>query len=282
VDSGPTGSGSASGKALGIEEMRATSGALWDQIVRLEPLAEGLISEDTPSGDFAQRFVDRLNVAVAAGAVGTKSIAAYRFGLDLPAQRPSPGEVTRAVSSWHKTAAETGKVRAGDPVVLSHLIWSALDVGLPLQLHIGYGDPDLDLVRGNPLLLTQLIRNAEALGTPIMLLHCWPFHREAGYLAQMFPHIYFDVGLAINYLGVQSVQLIREAFEVGPFTKQLFSSDAWGPAELHYLGARLWRRAMTKVLAGWVEEGDWGLADAVRAAAMIGRGNAQRVYRLHD
>jgi hypothetical protein len=34
------------------------------------------------------------------------------------------------------------------------------------------------------------------------------------------------------------------------------------------------------VLGGWVESGDWSLADAVRVAGLIGAQNARRVYRL--
>ena len=37
---------------------------------------------------------------------------------------------------------------------------------------------------------------------------------------------------------------------------------------------------MARVLARWVREGDWALPDAVRVVQMIGRGNAERVYRL--
>jgi hypothetical protein len=34
------------------------------------------------------------------------------------------------------------------------------------------------------------------------------------------------------------------------------------------------------VLGGWVESGDWALADAIRVAEMIGAQNARLVYRL--
>jgi predicted TIM-barrel fold metal-dependent hydrolase len=132
----------------------------------------------------------------------------------------------------------------------------------------------------NPLLLTPLFRASEAIGTPIVLLHCWPFHREAGYLAQMFPHAYFDVGEALNYVGAQARQVVAESLEVAPFGKQLYSSDGWGPAELHYLGARLWRRAVTAVTAAWVEDGDWSAADARRVVQLIGAENARRIYPL--
>ena len=76
--------------------------------------------------------------------------------------------------------------------------------------------------------------------------------------------------------------LVGESLEVARFGKALFSSDAWGPPELHYLGAVLWRRAMTEVLGEWVASGDWSQADAVRVAELVGAGNARRVYRLEE
>jgi len=43
-----------------------------------------------------------------------------------------------------------------------------------------------------------------------------------------------------------------------------------GPAELHYLGTLLRRRATADVLGGWAESGDWSAADAIRVAEMTG------------
>jgi predicted TIM-barrel fold metal-dependent hydrolase len=124
------------------------------------------------------------------------------------------------------------------------------------------------------------LRLIENTGVDILLLHCYPYHRQAGYLAQVFGHVYFDVGLAINYTGARSQAVIAESLELAPFGKILFSSDAWGPAELHYLGAELWRKGTANLLARWVDDGEWSLEDAIRVARMIGRDNAIRVYRL--
>jgi predicted TIM-barrel fold metal-dependent hydrolase len=124
-----------------------------------------------------------------------------------------------------------------------------------------------------------LLRGAAA-GVPVMLLHCYPYHREAGYLAQAFDNVYCDVGLALNYVGARATAVLAESLELPPFAKVLYSSDGWGPAELHYLGAFLWRRAVHDVLGGWVASGDWSLADGARIATMMGSGNARRVYGL--
>ena len=67
---------------------------------------------------------------------------------------------------------------------------------------------------------------------------------------------------------------------MAPFRKILYSSDGFGPAELHFLGAYLWRRGMLRVLEGFVDADDWSEPDAIRVVDLIAHGTARRVYRL--
>lgn len=272
--------GYAQDQVLDVAGMAVCTGAECREVVRLEALAEEVVRSGTGAGAFATAFHDLLRERIAAGAVATKSILAYRHGFDLDLSRPGGRAVTDAASRWLSAVEATGRVRLSDPTILAFAVWAGVDAGLPLQLHTGLGDTDLDLGRANPMLLTGFLRETEKTGIRVLLLHCYPFHREAGYLAQVFPHVFFDVGLALHYVGAQSARIVAESLELAPFTKQLFSSDGWGPAELHHLGARLWRRAMASVLATWVDGGDWSLAGALRVASLIGAENAERVYAL--
>ena len=265
---------------LDLPGMREAAGARADEIIRLESAAEqAVLDGDGSAAGFAARFSAALS-RQAAAAVGLKSIVGYRFGLDFDPERPAAAAVTAAAGGWLRQIEATGRVRVEDPVLLRHLLWTGLELGLPLQLHTGFGDPDADLRRCDPLLLRGFLQRTEPAGVPIMLLHCYPYHRGAGYLAQAYPHVYLDVGLAINYAGARAAAVVAESLELAPFGKLLFSSDAWGPPELHYLGALLWRRATARVLGGWVADGEWSRADALRVAEMVGAGNARRVYRL--
>jgi hypothetical protein len=103
-----------------------------------------------------------------------------------------------------------------------------------------------------------------------MLLHNYPYHREAGYLAQVFPHVYVDAGLATHNLGARAPALLAEALELTPFGKFLYSSDAFGLPELYYLGATLFRSACPRSCdgagAGPLHRTDCGAAgpDALR------------------
>lgn len=267
--------GYAADRVLDVDGMAAASGASCHPIVRLESLAEELARDGVAGRDYADEFGARLQRATRR-AVGVKSILAYRAGFDIDLSPPEPRAVAEAAARW----VDGGGARLVDPVLLRHGLHAAVRLGLPLQIHTGLGDRDLDLHRSNPIHLLDLLRMPGVAEVPVLLLHCYPYHREAGYLAQAFPNVHFDVGLAVNHLGVRGVQLVAESFELAPFAKQLYSSDAWGPPELHHLGAVLWRQAVTTVFGRWVDHGDWSAADARRVAGMVGRDNARRVYRL--
>ena len=251
------------------DRLTELTGAPCSEVVRLEALLEVVAAED----DSVRTFRSRLDT-LAATAVGAKTIAAYRCGLDIDWTRPDDAIVTEHL--W-ELAAEPGPPRVESPVLVSFGVWEALDRGLPLQVHTGLGDHDLDLHRADPLHLLPLLR---ATDVPVLLLHCYPFHRQAGYLAQAFAHVSFDVGLAVAQLGARSVELLGEALELAPFTKQLYSSDGYGLPELHLLGSVLWRRAMGLQLGSWVRRGDWSAEDALRLVDMVASRNARRVYGL--
>src|ERR1017187_2642567 len=267
------------GGAAGVP---VASGGRAHPIVRLESLAEQLATSGVSGRDYAEGFRARL-AAAAKDAAGVKTIIAYRSGFDIDLSRPDEVAVRDAATRWidaTQPAGGGGPARLDDQVLLRFGLHAAVDLGLPIQVHTGLGDRDLDLHKVNPLLLLDFLRIPEVAEVPVVLLHCYPYHREAGYLAQAFHNVYFDVGLSVNFLGARSLALVAESFELAPFAKQLYSSDAWGPPELHYLGAVLWRRAMATTLGGWVDAGDWSAADAARVAAMVAGGTARRVYGL--
>ncbi|MDJ1371566.1 amidohydrolase family protein [Gulosibacter molinativorax] len=266
-------------RILGPEQMAEMAKAHQCEIVRLERLAEDVFERLRDTGtatsteavaEIACELDARLETAV-----GVKTIAAYRIGFDFEDARPERREVEAAAA---RLLAATGSIRLDDSVMIRHLIWLAIDRACVIQVHVGYGDDDVDLHRCNPLLLTRLLRASIDSGARFTLLHCYPFHREAGYLADVFPHVYFDVGLGINYTGSRSEEIIAESLELAPFGKILFSSDAWGAAELYYLGAMLFRRGLTAALTRFAKLDRWPVEQCERVARMIGYDNAARLY----
>jgi predicted TIM-barrel fold metal-dependent hydrolase len=100
------------------------------------------------------------------------------------------------------------------------------------------------------------------------------------HLAHVFPHVYVDVGLTLSYVGTRAGAVLAETLELAPFAKLLFSTDAYGLAELYVVGAALFREHLQRLLAGWVARDACSQADAERVAAMIAAHNAQTIYRL--
>ncbi|MFE7296803.1 amidohydrolase family protein [Streptomyces sp. NPDC057579] len=272
-----------SGDLTGPAETAGAGGGTGHEVVRLEALAERTAAGHRGAGtaNAAEEFAGDLARAVRAAAdtaVAFKSVAAYRHGLALAPAPPGPDAVRTAARDW----LGAGAPRLTDPVLLRHLVWLAVATGRPLQLHTGFGDPDLRLDHADPTLLTDLVRATADTGTDLVLLHCYPYHRQAAYLAGVFPHVYADVGLTLTHVGPRAAAVLAEFLELAPFGKLLFSTDAYGLPELYAVGSALFRSALGEVLGGWTASGAWSAADARRVAAMIAAGTARRVYGLPD
>jgi uncharacterized protein len=280
-------------------ETAGFAGAAAFEVVRLEQVAESLVRSGARAAAFPDAYRSALRERVntpsfGARVVGVKSIAAYRVGLALDGRRPSDSEVVVAVARWLARAHPSGRKhgsgtehagdgtppRLADEVLHRFFIWCGADLGLPIQFHVGYGDRDLDLHLCNPLLLTDLLRALEPTRVPVMLLHNYPYHREAGYLAQVFPFVHVDLGLATHNVGARATALLGEALELVPLRKFLFSSDAFGLPELYYLATVLFRRALSAFLSDRLADDDLTYADAERITRLIGAENARRAYRL--
>ncbi|MFF9087759.1 amidohydrolase family protein [Streptomyces sp. NPDC014991] len=255
-------------------ELAAAAGATACEVVRLEQLAESVAARGVEAGEYPAVLRATAEEAVRRpGVVAVKSIAAYRTGFALDPERPADAEVTRAARRWL-----VGGGRLTDPVLVRHLLWAAVDLGLPLQLHTGFGDADVRLHRADPALLADWL-HLTAGTIPVLLLHCWPYQRQAAWLAAVFEQVYLDVGLALHHTGPARCRaVLEEALEITPFRKLLYSSDAYGVAEFHHLGALCFRQGLAGLLQDRVDADELSLADALRIADWTGRDNARRLY----
>ncbi|NUP42961.1 MAG: amidohydrolase family protein [Streptomyces sp.] len=257
-------------------ELAGAAGGTAYEVVRLEGVAEAVAARGVEPDDYGDAFqAAALDAVQRSGVVAVKSVAAYRTGFDLDPARPSEAEVTEAARHW---SARGG--RLDDPVLVRHLLWTAVDLGLPLQLHTGFGDNDIRLHRVDPSHLTDWLHLTT--GTiPVLLLHCWPYQRQAAYLAAVFEHVYLDVGLTLHHVGpARARAVLEEALEITPFRKLLYSSDAYGVAEFYCLGALAFRRGLAGLMQDRVDADELSLPDALRFAEWAGAHNARRVYGL--
>jgi predicted TIM-barrel fold metal-dependent hydrolase len=94
------------------------------------------------------------------------------------------------------------------------------------------------------------------------------------------PQVYVDAGLATHNLGGRAPALLAEALELAPYGKFLYSSDAFGLPELFYLGAMLFRTALSGFLSAGLAEGLYSERTVVRLTRMLCADNAKRAYQL--
>ncbi|MCF6473464.1 amidohydrolase [Nonomuraea sp. MG754425] len=282
-------------EVLTAAEMGRHGGAAADELVRIERIERDVAATAELAVDYLDTLGDEL-AARAARAVGLKTVIGALCGLDFDPARPARGAV---IAAANRRLADP-KEPLTDHVLLRHLLWSAVDIarerGLPVQFHSGFGGgyaggsraghgwehggAAFEPHRADPARLSAFAGALQPLGVPVILLHCYPFHRQAAHLAGVFPHVYVDVGLALPYGAGAAARAMDELLELAPFHKQVFSSGCRGLAETGYLGALSYRRALAGALGARIAAGEWSASDAARVAHMIGSGNARRIYRL--
>ncbi len=267
----------------GVPAMAEMAARPAKEIVRIEAVAEEVARSGVAARDFAGAFADLL-AERAKTAVGLKTIVAYRCTFKIDQTAPSRSEVDQAADAWFRQNAANSKVRLNDPTVVRHGLWLGAELcrthRFPMQVHVGFGDPDVYMHACDPTHFTDFIADMEKWEVPITLLHNYPFQREAAWLSEVFQNVYYDVGVILNYAAPMSTDILGEAMEMGKFSKLLYSSDAFGLSELYYLGAMLFRRAMRKVLDRWLAEDCCSLADAEEIIKLVAQDNARRIYPL--
>jgi hypothetical protein len=234
----------AADESLSTAEMGRLADCPARPLLRLESL------ETSEDGRLRAGSLERVATARDAGYVALKTIIAYRGGLDLDA-------VDDATRDRLIAALEVNR-NTGDP--------------LPVQIHSGFGDSDLLLPRTDPSHLKPLFeRFAE---TSFVLLHCYPFVRQAAWLASVYANVFIDLSLTIPHVS-RPAAVLAEAVELAPLSKLLYASDAVRTPELYLLAARWWRDALAEVLGGLLSE-----RAAQRGAELVLRENALALYRL--
>jgi uncharacterized protein len=252
-------------------------------ILRLEVLAQRLIVQHETLDAVLDAYSAVVERARANGFVGLKSIIAYRTGL---AVEPTSRDAAVAVFGPVKERARRdGRVRLATKPLNDYLLLRALEIAerqaLPMQIHTGFGDADLDLREANPLHLRPLLESGRYANVPFVLLHAsYPYVRELGYLAAMYANVHADVGLAIPHLAAEIPALLRQLLGLAPTSKVVYSSDASQIPEPYWLAARWGRRALGTVLDELMALGALDADEALAVGRGVLGGNAARIYGL--
>ena len=274
--------GFAAPDAFTLEEQQRATGIAQREIIRLETLAESLVATSEDPREWFTAVRAALRAAIENGAVGVKTICAYRASLAL--QPVDTDALGVAFSALRRKAERGERLRLTGNALCHALVFEAAQecraLDVPLQVHCGFGDPDEDLADASPLGLRRLLIDPTYRGLRLTLLHCYPFHREAAYLCAVFPDTYMDLSLTIPLAGLDGASAMRETLGLCPTSKLLYATDASRYPEVFFVAATAHREALASVLGELVDRGTFTVDDAITAGRQVLADNARRIYRL--
>ncbi len=277
--------GFAAPEIMTFEEHRAAVPLPQHEIVRLETLAESLVEGNRRAEDWLDAVRAGLEAAVKGGAIAVKTIAAYRASLRL--RWPDHREVRAhyaALRQMLRLPGTADQMRVTGDALSHALVFTAAEecvrLGVPLQVHCGLGDMDEDIAEASPAGLRPLLTHERFRDLSLVLLHCYPFHREAAYLCAVHPGVHMDLSLAIPLAASDGARALHEVVGLCPWTKLLYATDASRLPEMYLIGAELYREALSEAYGELVDRQLLTFEEARDAGRLVLAGNARRLYRL--
>jgi hypothetical protein len=250
-------------------------------IYRIEPLIVDLLKSDYGWDEFRRQYDKAIAEALEhEGYRGVKSIIAYRTGLDVSPLSRTPDQGLQALDAIRRGLGGQAMKKLRD-----HLLCRAMELcmeyDVPMQIHTGMGDFEVNLVLCRPALLLDLLRFPTLRACRVLLAHTgYPYHAEAGYMANVLPRVYCDISEGIPFAGNAAPRIISEVLEMAPLSKVVYGSDAYGAPEVNYVGAKLGKRALAQSLQDLVDAGMLSPGEAEEAAGLILSETARRLYKL--
>ena len=177
-----------------------------------------------------------------------KTIMAYRGGFQLEhiSALEAEKDFNRVKGQLTEGAPRERRITRG-PLYHFFLLGAFEAAGqrnIPVQVHTGIGDDDANLLDTNPALLQKMMKTKAFANTTWILLHCYPYVREAAILCSLYPNVYMDLSLALNLVSPIATKIVEEALACAPASKVLFGSDGHSIPETHWHAALQWRRAV--------------------------------------
>jgi hypothetical protein len=250
-------------------------------VYRIEPLIVELLAADIGWDEFRRAYDAGIATALTTGGYrGLKSVIAYRTGLEVSPLSRTPDQGLRALD-----AIRRGTGGGSMKLLRDHLLCRAMELcmehDVPMQIHTGMGDYEVNLLLARPAYLLDLLRSPAFRACTVLLVHSgYPYHREAGYMANVLPRVYCDLSEGIPFGGHAAKAIILETLEMAPLSKVCYGSDGFNVPEINFGSAALGKQALGQALDELVAEGMLAAADAQEAASMILAGNARRLYRI--
>jgi len=164
-------------------------------------------------------------------------------------------------------AARAGDKNAMQQVycaILTSVMVLCKELDTNIHIHTGItgmssvdGDPKINGVVkfglptvSDPLLLAPFLRNRDFRHTKVVLLHGgYPWMRGLAILAHMFPNVYADMSATLPWASFALDQYFEEILAYAPHSKIILGTGQHGVPETAWLGARIAKQSLKRVLA---------------------------------
>ena len=223
-------------------------------ILRLEPLIDRMVAEGALAQEVFDAVRDAVEQAPASGYRGFKTIIAYRTGLAVD----PTADLERAQRSLDETAGLPPRRRGKalrDLILRSALGWAA-ELGLPFQIHTGFGDSEIRLSEANPLLLEELLLTPEGRAATVVLIHgAYPWHEELAFLTLARPNVYAEISEFNLYAVATVANRLEQILDFAPTARVLCGTDGHGHPETYWFGAHVLHEAWVTVRQRWERQG---------------------------
>lgn len=246
------------------------------QLARIELLLDELIGAGQGARDIVRAVTEFMSAAAGDGVAGFKTVLAYRTGLAVDP------DVTLAAAdrSLDPAIPVRRRGKALRDLVFQRMLAVAAELGLPVQIHTGYGDCDIRLAESDPLLLEEVLRTPAGEAATIVLIHgSFPWHDQAAYLASVKPNLYVEMSLSPIFSPATTADRLLRLLDTAPAGRLLADTDGHGQPETHWFAAHGLNTAFDKVSAllrdagarpSWIDHARDLMLDS----------NARSVYRL--
>lgn len=251
------------------------------KINRIERVTDDLLHEELSFDEFVARFADDTKKMIFdQNLIALKSIIAYKTGLDI-----TPLKNIEVRKGYYAYLADK-KNRSAEKIIRDYTFLNGAQIAaehdIPLQVHTGAGDSPLsNMIINNPLLLFNAINDERCKKTRIAMVHAgYPNVEYAAYLVGHYENIYLDVSSMCPFFGHAVESKLRAIFELAPFNKVLYGSDASGIPDLLWFSAKYFKRVLAKTLGSFVQDGILTEDYANKAGSMILSENTKRIYNI--
>ncbi|MGI8524129.1 MAG: amidohydrolase family protein [Nocardioides sp.] len=242
-----------------VAGQEAISGVPTRELLRLEALVDPMLEAGAEADDVLAQVALRVAEGAQTGVAGLKTALAYRTGLDV--------DPTTSLEQASRSTAGSEPVRrrakALRDLVLVRTLEQCADLGLPIQVHTGFGDSDLRLRDSEPVLLDDLLRTPVGAAASVVLIHGgFPWHEQVAYLAAVRPNVYAEYSLGNLMSPATTADRLLRIVDLAPTDRILLGSDGHGSPETHWSAIWVLREAWDEVRGrlggtvriGWLDE----------------------------